>query len=652
MPPQTDTTTTTATVTPVTLPPISATSTPPAQASPSSTPPTNLPPSQGAASSSASSAPVQMTRAEYQAKYGSPPPVPPAPVKMTTAQYIEKYGQNPDGSPATNDNLTNAKIKETTNPLGKAVVGFGGAAQDTLDALTGNATKVNDNIGTKVLDAVNPVGWFSKLFGAAAGAVGKVASGIASVTTEPAASYLGAKLRDAVGAENVDKVMNAPLTQNLIKEYTTDPDIANGLSAVNSIAALAGTVVGGKGAVEGLGDLSASVKPLAESLKENALGQKVQANPNLPSDTAAKITQATNPQDIAAAQRSLPTVDTDNVKTFDDLSKAIQDKIDQNTKAVDEKLATNKNAYTSDIMTKEIPQAEGQSPLTSNPTAEGLQQLKDFYQKTNAPEDVARISKLQDKFENDGLTAQEINNIAREHGSVLNAYNANGELASGLTKQGAENTRMGMKEQSRGLLPDNEAKAIDANTSDLLNTKNLVDNLGEKVQQLENKIKQTGIIQRMGNILGKAVDFTTGGFLKGMLRTVMGFHNGGSMLNALDLQKALQANLDFLNRLDALTPPQLEEALKNPERLALPSGEGVAEQSPTIHLPPPTEPTPVNLDRRPSVVNYAKPPERLMLPAPQSMVPQVSPIPIRLPGVLGTVGDPFHQAPAGGYVPR
>ena len=70
---------------------------------------------------------------------------------------------------------------------------------------------------------------------------------------------------------------------------------------------------------------------------------------------------------------------------------------------------------------------------------------------------------------------------------VLNGYNQNGELASGLAKQTAENTRQAVKGLVRSLNPNDTTGATDADTHDLINARNAFQDMAEKVTKIENK---------------------------------------------------------------------------------------------------------------------------------------------------------------------
>jgi len=152
------------------------------------------------------------------------------------------------------------QIQSIQNPLGKAEAAVGKASGDTLKALTGQS-------GTP-FDAVNPVGWISNAFNSAVGALGTGVKDLAGATTDKAATAIGGALRNIVGPEHVDAVMNHPLTQALIKTYTS-PDTYLPLTAVGNTAALAGTVAGAKPLMESaLPEVGQAVKDLTTPTEE------------------------------------------------------------------------------------------------------------------------------------------------------------------------------------------------------------------------------------------------------------------------------------------------------------------------------------------------------------------------------------------------
>lgn len=285
------------------------------------------------------------------------------------------------------------------------------------------------------------------------------------------------------------------------------------------------------------------------------------STPETAPDLIGKITQGTG-DDITAAGRALPTVDTSKVQSFDDLRSTLDNQVRKNTAQVDSILSQDPKLYKAADLEKTTP-VPGGTPIVTNPAQEALDQLHDFYQKTKDAKGEASITALQNKFETEGLTVKEVNDLAREHGTELNAYNANGELASGLTKQAAENTRQDVKEQVRQLSP--KIADIDSNTSDLITTRGLAEDMADKVQKLENKIQESGILQKLGTVAGKTIDVATGGLVKGLINHFIGeAGDSGKAGTAIDIEDNLRDNLDKLDKLTKMTPQQAVQAMKPP----------------------------------------------------------------------------------------
>lgn len=584
--------------------PITPTTLPTPQASPS---PVSLPSSQ----------PVRMTSAQYQAKYGTPPPKAAAPVKMTRAAYIQKYNVNPDGSPLTTPQSIGADYAKNKNVPEVVARSIGEAANETNDALN---------------SSWSPIGWVTKAIGGAANVLG---SGVEHIDNY-IAPKIGTALRTLVGADNADAVgakikaaAASPVATSIQKTYGAGSDVDKAATAVTGALNLAGTEGGIEGVVDGAGTLGKAVKPLADNLAENAAGQNAPKAAADATKTVAKITQA-EPGEIPAAQRGLTGIDPTSVKTFADLSGKLDTNIKQELANVDKNVGAVTEKFTPADIQKEIPVAGGQSPIVSDPVGEGLKQLETFYEKTNDPQNLARIKGLQDTYTNDGLTPKQINDIAREHGSELNGYNANGELASGLTKQAAENTRAGIKGVVDNLAPDAGRQASDAHISDLIRTKELVDEMDRKAQLLQNRMKEYSPLQKAGRFAGKAVDMFSGGVVKGFLRSILGIGGeNGTTLNALDLQKQLGSNLKLLERLNSMNPEaaiqEIGKAIQKQEQLALPAG-STAPTTPNTSpvLPTASVQTPITLPPPASAISEPQAPAgnyQNTSPAPYSALP-------------------------------
>lgn len=153
--------------------------------------------------------------------------------------------------------------------------------------------------------------------------------------------------------------------------------------------------------------------------------------------------------------------------------KTVKDLIPKISKKVDEAFAKDTSGGHS-IKSFEKTIGEGKSAVKVNYVKQAMEDLKNFYEKTGNHEGIAKIKKLENNSKIKGLTYKDVNDLARLHGRELNAYNANNELASGLSKQAAENTRKGLKTTAREGLGTSEAKALDEELSQLFDIEEAV----------------------------------------------------------------------------------------------------------------------------------------------------------------------------------
>ena len=319
-----------------------------------------------------------------------------------------------------------------------------------------------------------------------------------------------------------------PITQNIGKSFATGfavPPVIEGAGATISKAS----------------DITKSV-----ATKFNS------ADPNLNvNDLAGKIVQG-DKSDQANAANSLSNLDVSKVKSYEDLSSVLDTKINGLKTALDGHLLNDKTVTPlSELSTKmTIPKESsptGQAiDVPHNFVKDALTQLETFYAKTNKPLGEAKIQALTQKAETEGLSIKEINDLARVHGKVLNAFNANGELASGLNKIAAESTREGLKTTARDLFDNPLFQKTDEQISNLIRVKDLVDNVKENVTTLQQKINERGLGANVGVALGKAINLLGLGTPKGIMEALLPRGQGFKVMNALDLEKSLQSNLKNL----------------------------------------------------------------------------------------------------------
>lgn len=293
----------------------------------------------------------------------------------------------------------------------------------------------------------------------------------------------------------------SPLDKAVFEWSQQHPDaynqLKNTLGGLSATGEIAGTVAGGETVPEdgnlGLSDSKQAITDAKNGIKNTisntASKVKEGISPSLtPEEKVGKIIQGKT-SDIPAAQRTFDALPSDTKPVAKlspkELSDTIQKNVIQkNLEEVDTHFANdNKPHPMSDF---EQTTGKGTSAVKTNYVQQSIDQLKDFYIKTNDAQGLSDIKALEEKANTEGLTSQELNTLAKEHGSTIKAFNANGEAASGLSKQAAENTRTGIKNTARNILsqsnPDAAAEVtrLDKETSDAIHTKDLLDRQVEK----------------------------------------------------------------------------------------------------------------------------------------------------------------------------
>lgn len=257
-------------------------------------------------------------------------------------------------------------------------------------------------------------------------------------------------------------------------------------------------------------------------------------------------------EDVGKFTTGLKNLDTSSVKTYEDLNKVSSDTIKTEAKAQDTALTQNAEP----LKVQQLAIKVGDQAAAHNYVIDAVNQLKDYFSKTN---DIANLAKVNgyieklDPIKGKGLTVKEVNDIARMHGTNLNGYNANGELASGLTKQAAENTRIGLKNTVVQNIKDPAMqaafKASDAKMSSLYTVRDLSGKMADKVNTLSQRLQKPNILQKIGSIIGKVGRISGVGDIA---QKLLGIEKvpGASTLNAVELEAKLSSNLKKIN--DAL----------------------------------------------------------------------------------------------------
>ncbi len=261
-------------------------------------------------------------------------------------------------------------------------------------------------------------------------------------------------------------------------------------------------------------------------------------------------------KDIPHAQKAFQEIETKGIRTYGELKDALNAKVKTGSEKLREALGH--EPYVKPLDELALKSKVGGVDISHNFVTDAIDQLESLYKKTANFDKAAEMDQLRRKAMTEGITVQEINDLAIKHGQDLTGFNANGELASGLGKQAAENTRKGLKQTAREQFNSKVYDKTDESLSHLIKTRDLVQEMEDKVQQLKQKTKDASLGERIGTLVGQILNFTTFGISRGVLQSGrdLGLFKGQTVLNAIDLEKRLADNL---KRLTEITDKPLSE---------------------------------------------------------------------------------------------
>ena len=392
--------------------------------------------------------------------------------------------------------------------------------------------------------------------------IGKVANPVIESTLGAGADVIKGAFPEIAQSWDTVSKEHPQLAKTITDLLQSAGNVAMVAGAGNKIPTPTNVVEGGINIAKKVPSAVSKITPSILKKSETSLQKDTEAFDNL----ANTIVQGKK-EDIATAQKALAQVDTSGVKTYDDLSHVFSSKIKNISQELDKRLENvpvyNKPLKISDLETRiKI----GDETVLHNYVTDAIHQLKDLYIKTNNIEKLTKIKQLEQKGNADGLSVKELNDLARLHGQDLKAFNANGEAATGLSKQAAENTRVGLKTTARDISGDPLYKATDEELSNLIKTRDMVDNVSEKVNTLKQKVKERGLGEKIGRMVFKGIDIVSGGALKGFIQSFIPRSAGLKIMNALDLEKDLSKNLqkfdELLNKKN-LTESQIKAEVDN-----------------------------------------------------------------------------------------
>lgn len=375
-----------------------------------------------------------------------------------------------------------------------------------------------------------------------------------------------------------EPLVNTDIVKSVIAKYNTlDERTKRNLNATLGIGSLALDVAllgGGKKVAETGIKTGVELATKATELTKGIAGETidltkratgkllklVETPPPTPLGAVGQIAQGTT-KDIAPVVRGLSTLDTTGVKTYSQLSGVIEKQITKQLEKVDADLALDTTRRPlSNLVIKET--TTGGKTVVTKPVKNALDQLNELYTKTGDTVNAANIKELATKATKEGLTNQEVNDLAKIYGSEFGskAFSKIGEPLTSVNAQLYENTRTQLKTLARQGIKGKEAKKADKLVSSLIKTQTLVKKNIEAVNKITQRITERGLVEKIGYQLSKYSNLLTGGSLRGLVGGLLPRGVGYKVMNAIDVEKALEKNLKIIQ--DAIKTKSDNEVVK------------------------------------------------------------------------------------------
>jgi hypothetical protein len=403
------------------------------------------------------------------------------------------------------------------------------------------------------------------------GLTGDIAKSAANAII-PGSSHAVDILKTPVGQQGLEKIKGGmEMYSSWRKE---NPRAAADLEGVVNIAGLLPTGKAGEIGIKAVGEGAEAAAKAAKGIAETGFKttqratEKVMKKVGTPAPTplkaAGEILQGET-DDVARGVKGLSTLDTEGVKTFKDLGVKIKSKITELARQVDDDLNLDETKTILDNLGTSAKTKAG-TVVTTNPVKTALGQLEELYIKTGDAVGAQDIKELLQTAKASGLTKAEVNDIARLYGQEFGekAFSKMGDPLTSVNAQMYENTRKSLKEVARAGIGGEAAKSADAAMSTLYDTQRMVKKNIEAVNKLQQRIRERGLLEKIGHGVAKYGDLLTGGTVRGFIGGLLPRGAGYKIMNALDLEESLAKNLKILqDAIKSNSDKEIEKILKN-----------------------------------------------------------------------------------------
>lgn len=261
-------------------------------------------------------------------------------------------------------------------------------------------------------------------------------------------------------------------------------------------------------------------------------------------DIVLEVTQG-KVTDIPAFTKTISEIDTSKIKTYNELSGSFWEKITDLVKLQDSNLSKIDNIAPDSLIT-----TSKWGTIKKNFVKQAMDDLEELYETIDDLDGQERIVNLKAKTQ---ISEIDINDLAREYNVEFGKKAFSQRTWDPLTSVNAEKfetTRKWVKNSLRERLPDDTAKAIDTELSNLYSSKLLTDKMAANVINLSKKIEQRGLIENISRWLWKTIDILSLRSARGFLTSFLPSNVGNKILNAVTIEGNLAKNLKRLEQLN------------------------------------------------------------------------------------------------------
>lgn len=295
---------------------------------------------------------------------------------------------------------------------------------------------------------------------------------------------------------------------------------------------------------------------LAE-FKEVKTKEQLDAAKSKIDEVARRISQGDD-SDLPAVIETLKKIDTTGKETYADLSKEIDGNLKNITKVQDAKLQQNPTRYWPENTTETISTALGDKSI--NYVDNAIDDIEKVIEETG---EFAELNKklfgkditLWDaiaQYRGWQASVETLNDLARYYGAKFKdkAFKKNWDPKWSISAATYEANRSGIKNFTRKQFDTDDIKNLDTEYSQMIKTKQLLDDMHTKAKNLEKKLKEQWIGAKLVRGAFQITDTVTGGALRAVRELFQESNVGNKINNNLDIQADISKQLEKFNKLD------------------------------------------------------------------------------------------------------